>query len=43
MTNYLQHFGLTQPVFKRDEQPYLFVTDQLRQAVREFGSAFEDR
>ncbi|MDJ0759655.1 MAG: AAA family ATPase [Woeseiaceae bacterium] len=42
MTNYLQHFGLTQPVFKRDTQPYLFVTDQLRQAEREFGSAFDD-
>ncbi|MDJ0918419.1 MAG: hypothetical protein QNJ05_11685 [Woeseiaceae bacterium] len=42
MTNYLQHFGLNQRVFKRDKKPYLLISDQLRQAEREFASAFDD-
>ena len=42
MSNYPEHFGLKQRVFKREQQAFVYVTDQMREAEREFRTAFDE-
>ena len=42
MSNYREHFGLTQRVFKRDKEAFLYTTDQMRHAEQEFRAAFDE-